>query len=126
MRVLIVEDDPIARKIISLYLIQGGHEVVEAENGLEALEKVGTTSVDLIITDLNMPYMDGIELIKYLKENPTYQKIPVILISTEAGDREKQKAIDVGAEAYLTKPLTSDLLLRTIEDLQHGKLMIWR
>ncbi len=117
MRILIVDDDSTTRKILGMYVRQKGFDVVTAENGLEALEKLATEQINLIMTDLNMPNMDGIELIKNLKASPDYADIPVMMISTEADEEEKKMAQDAGATAYLVKPVTGDVVTDNVKDI---------
>jgi len=117
MRILIVDDDSTTRKILGMYVRQKGFDVVTAENGLDALEKLATEKINLIMTDLNMPNMDGIELIKNLKASPDYADIPVMMISTEADDEEKKMAQDAGATAYLVKPVTGDVVTDNVKDI---------
>ncbi len=117
MRILIVDDDSTTRKILGMYVRQKGFDVVTAENGLDALEKLATEQINLIMTDLNMPNMDGIELIKNLKASPDYANIPVMMISTEADEEEKKMAQDAGATAYLVKPVTGDVVTDNVKDI---------
>lgn len=117
MRIMIVDDDSTTRKILGMYVRQKGFDVVTAENGLEALEKLATEQINLIMTDLNMPNMDGIELIKNLKASPEYADIPVMMISTEADEEEKKMAQEAGATAYLVKPVTGDVVTDNVKDI---------
>ncbi|RMG00377.1 MAG: response regulator [Nitrospirae bacterium] len=117
MRILIVDDDGITRKLLGLYLKGKGYEVSYAENGLDALEKLGLEEINLVLTDLNMPYMDGIELIRNMKQEPSYAGIPVMMVTTEDDDEERSKAAQAGADAYLVKPVTADDINRTVREL---------
>lgn len=117
MKILVVDDDPTTRKVLSLYLKAKGHEVVTAENGLDALEKLGTQLVNLIMTDLNMPYMDGIEFIKHVRANSDWNNIPVLMVSTEADQEEQQLAFSAGANGYLIKPVTAEMVNEKIREL---------
>lgn len=114
MRILVVDDDKTTRKLLSLFLKGKGHEVVTAENGLEAIEKVGTENVNLIVTDMNMPYMDGIELVKNLKSDPSSAQIPIIMVTTEADEEEKKKAFEAGVDDYLVKPTNAEQINASI------------
>ena len=115
MKLLIVDDDKTTRKLLSLYLKGKGYEVVPAENGLDAIEKLGTESINLIVTDMNMPYMDGIELTKILRLDSNLKNIPIIMVTTEADDDEKQKAFDAGVDDYLVKPTNADAISDSIK-----------
>jgi len=115
MKLLIVDDDKTTRKLLSLYLKGKGYEVVSAENGLDAIEKLGTESINLVVTDMNMPYMDGIELTKTLRSDSILKEIPIIMVTTEADDDEKEKAFDAGVDDYLVKPTNADAISDSIK-----------
>ncbi len=115
MKLLIVDDDKTTRKLLSLYLKGKGYEVVPAENGLDAIEKLGTESINLVVTDMNMPYMDGIELTKTLWSDTVLKDIPIIMVTTEADDDEKKKAFDAGVDDYLVKPTNADAISDSIK-----------
>lgn len=115
MKLLIVDDDKTTRKLLSLYLKGKGYEVVPAENGLDAIEKLGTESINLVVTDMNMPYMDGIELTKTLRSDSILKDIPIIMVTTEADDDEKKKAFDAGVDDYLVKPTNADAISDSIK-----------
>ncbi len=117
MKILIVDDCQTTRKLLSLYLKLKGFEVVTAENGLDAVEKLGTNSINLVLTDLNMPYMDGIELVRTLRADPATAALPVIMVTTEADQEEKDKAAAAGANGYMIKPVTADAVTHHIKDL---------
>ncbi|MCX8028102.1 MAG: response regulator [Thermodesulfovibrionales bacterium] len=114
MKILVVDDDKTTRKLLSLYLKSKGHEVVTAENGLEALEKLGTESVNLVVTDMNMPYMDGIELVKNIRNEETVSHIPIIMVTTEADEDEKKRAFEAGVDDYLVKPTNAEQINSSI------------
>lgn len=117
MKILIVDDDKTTRKLLSFYLKGSGFEVVTAENGLDALEKLGMNDINLVMTDLNMPYMDGIELVKTLKADPNLAQIPIIMVTTEADINEQNRAFAAGANAYITKPVTADIIAQKIKSI---------
>jgi len=117
MKILIVDDCQTTRKLLGLYLKSKGFEVVAAENGLDAIEKLGTNSINLVLSDLNMPYMDGIELVKALRADPGLSQMPVIMVTTEADPEEREKAITAGANGYMVKPVTADAVTHHIKDL---------
>ena len=117
MKILVVDDDRTTRKLLSLYLKGNGFDVMTAENGLDAIEKLGGGSVNLVVTDLNMPYMDGIEFTRTMKTNPDTGHIPVLMITTEDDDEERQRATDAGADGYLIKPVTSDIVALKVRQL---------
>lgn len=116
MKILIVDDDKTTLKLLSLYMKSKGYSVVTAENGFDAFEKIAKEGdINFILTDLNMPYMDGIEFIKNLKSNQMLRNIPVVMITTEADEYEKKKAFDAGADDYLTKPTTAEQVANSIK-----------
>ena len=115
MKILLVDDCKTTRKILGHYLKTRGFSVVFAENGLDALEKLGTDSVNLVMTDLNMPYMDGMELIKTLRADPAWIDLPILMVTTENDEEERQKAFSNGANGYLVKPVTADAIAENIK-----------
>jgi len=117
MKILVVDDCQTTRKILGLYLKSKGFDVVAAENGLDAIEKLASHDVNLIMSDLNMPYMDGIELVKNLKADPNLSHIPILMVTTEADPEEKQKAMDAGASAYLVKPVSAETVSINIKEI---------
>lgn len=117
MKILIVDDDKTTRKLLTLYLKSKGFEVVAAENGLEALEKLGTENINLIVSDMNMPYMDGIEFTKTVKNDPNFKNIPIIMLTTEADEDEVKKAYDAGVDDYLVKPTNAEQISGRIKKI---------
>jgi len=109
---LVVDDSRMVRKIISVSL---RHEkrikLYEAASGLEALDKLIEADFDLIFTDINMPNMDGLEFIKRCKEDEMFQHIPIIVITTEDGVEDRERALHLGATGYVTKPLNRDSII---------------
>ena len=102
--ILVVDDSSTIRKFVAVSLSLQGFEVVTACDGMDALEKLPGRRFDLIITDLNMPKMDGFELIKALRENPEYQDIPVIILTSLPEERHMDTGFGVGATSFLMKP----------------------
>jgi two-component system chemotaxis response regulator CheY len=102
--ILIADDSPTIRKFVAFSLTMHGFEVIPACDGMEALEKLPAYKIDLVITDLNMPNMDGFELIKSIRGNEEYKNIPIIILSSLSGDEEIEKGIKCGANSYLIKP----------------------
>ena len=104
-RILITEDSPTMRSLlVSTIEALEGFEILEASSGFDALRLLPRGKVDLIITDINMPDINGLELISYVKKNPHYQNIPLFIISTERSERDREKGLALGADEYLTKP----------------------
>jgi two-component system chemotaxis response regulator CheY len=109
--VLIVEDSKAIRSMMRVSLEEtGGYFFVEAGNGFEALRALPTRRFDLIITDINMPDINGLELISYVKSNEAYRTIPLIIVSTEKSDEDKKRGMALGAVGYVVKPFTKQEL----------------
>ena len=117
MKIMIVDDCSTTRKLLGHYLKTRGYTVVYAENGLDALEKIGPELVNLVMTDLNMPYMDGMELIKTLQADPVLSEIPVLMVTTENDDEERTRALSYGASGYVVKPIMGDELADNIKSI---------
>ena len=113
-RVLIVDDSVSMRQMVGFTLRQGGFEVVEAGHGQEALDKLAGASVDLIITDLNMPVMDGITLIRNLRALPAMKTKPILMLTTEGLAAKKEQGKAAGATGWIVKPFDPDKLLATL------------
>jgi len=110
-KILIAEDSPSMRSlIVSTISALGDYEVVEAANGFEALRVLPREKVDLVITDINMPDINGLELVNFIKQNPNYQNTPLFIISTEGSDRDREKGLALGVDAYLVKPFSPEAL----------------
>jgi len=104
-KILIAEDSPTMRAlIVSTIAAMGEFETVEAANGFEALRILPREKVDLIITDINMPDINGLELISFIRNNENYRTTPLFIISTEGSERDREKGLALGANAYLVKP----------------------
>jgi two-component system chemotaxis response regulator CheY len=92
-------------------------KVTEAESGFEALRQLPRESYDLIVTDINMPDINGLELVSFVKSNTVYQSIPLVIVSTEGSERDRDKGVGLGADAYLVKPFEPDELKNIVRDL---------
>lgn len=117
MKIMIVDDCQTTRKLLGHYLKSRGYSVVFAENGLDALEKLGVDTVNLVMTDLNMPYMDGMELIKTLRSDPGLSEIPILMVTTENDEAERARAFDNGANGYVVKPVSGDAIAQNIKNI---------
>jgi two-component system, chemotaxis family, chemotaxis protein CheY len=114
-KILITEDSPAMRSFLSAAIESiDGYEVVEAANGFDALRLLPREKVDLIITDINMPDINGLELISYIRNNPNYRSIPLFIISTEGSDRDRERGLALGANEYIVKPFHPDQLQKLI------------
>ena len=113
--ILIVEDSITMRQLIIFALKRLKEiKVTEASDGMEALRKLSEQSFDMVIADINMPVMDGLKLVLHIRSNLNYRHIPVIIITTEGAEEDKQRAIALGADAYLTKPIQTQKLLEIV------------
>ena len=112
--ILVVDDCRTTRKIVSLYLNNAGYKTIAAANGVEAIEKLVSSEVDIIISDLNMPQMDGAGLVEWVRSNPSYRDIPFIILTTENDNLRKSDLIQKGASAFLTKPITKENLVEEV------------
>ena len=115
-KILIVEDHPDSRDLLALLLRERGHTVYTAEDGREGLKFISLDKPDLIITDLNMPHLDGIEMIKALREQMECKELPVIVVTAHGSGKIRQ-AIEVGASEAIYKPIDCDLLFSAIDRL---------
>jgi two-component system, chemotaxis family, chemotaxis protein CheY len=120
--VLVVEDSKAIRSMIRVSLEEAGvFFAVEAGNGFEALKTLPTRRFDLIITDINMPDINGLELIGYVKSNPTYRDIPLIIVSTEKSEADKKRGMALGAAGYVVKPFRKEDLMAMVTKVLGGK-----
>jgi two-component system chemotaxis response regulator CheY len=120
--VLIVEDSKAIRSMIRVSLEEaGGFFAIEAGNGFEALKTLPTRRFDLIITDINMPDINGLELIGFVKSNPEYKDIPLVIVSTEKSDEDKKRGLALGAASYVVKPFTKAELMTVVKSVLEGK-----
>ena len=111
--ILVVDDADFIRKLVSIILTLEGYTVLEAGNGKEALDILAKTWVDMIITDLNMPVMDGIELVSAMRSEPAYKHIPVVMLTSEFLEFRKQQAFEAGINEWVPKPY----ITRKLRDL---------
>jgi two-component system chemotaxis response regulator CheY len=113
-RIMVVDDSGMTRKMLSLSLSREGFAVEMAENGMEALEKLFKDRYDLVITDMNMPQMDGMELLRHLRNDSQYRSVPVVVLSSNSTPEEIQRAMKAGANFYLIKPTDSAKLIECV------------
>lgn len=113
--ILIVDDSASMRQLVTFALKDGGYGVVEAVNGKDALEKLNGAKVEMVITDLNMPEMDGIEFIKHFRTLPGYKFTPIVMLTTESQESKKQEGRQAGASGWIVKPFTVEQLIGVIK-----------
>jgi len=118
MKILVVEDSASMRSYVTT-IIEGDAdlEIVEASTGFEALKTLPHHKFDAIVTDINMPDINGLELVSFLKNHPVYKAIPIMIISTESADADRQRAAALGAEAYVCKPFEASELMEKLRRL---------
>ena len=117
-KVLVIDDSNTIRRSAEIFLRQGGHEVLLAEDGFDALSKVNDHDPELIFCDILMPRLDGYQTCAIIKRNPKFTHVPVIMLSSKDGLFDKARGRMVGSEDYLTKPFTKEQLLRAVESFR--------
>ena len=118
LNVLVVEDSPPMRKMIVFALSRVKTlAVVEADDGVDALRRLAGTKYDLIITDINMPILDGLKLVKRLRADESYMHVPIIIITTEGAAEDRQRALALGANAYITKPIQAPQVIKLVKEI---------
>ena len=116
-KILIVDDSVSIRKSVSFVLSNEGFEVIEAEDGLDGLKKAESQQCSLVITDINMPNMNGIDLIKSLRQSVAYKFTPIIALTTESQDDKMQEGKAAGATGWIVKPFTSEKLVAIVNKI---------
>ncbi|WP_144372792.1 response regulator [Vogesella urethralis] len=115
--ILIVDDSASLRQVVKIALMDAGYDVIEAGNGQEGLQRLDGRKIHLIVSDVNMPIMDGITFLKNVKQHPSYKFTPVIMLTTETGDDKKKAGQEAGAKAWVVKPFQPPILLAAISKL---------
>ncbi len=112
--ILVADDSPTIRKFVTISLKMNGYEILSASDGMEALELLPQKPIDLVITDLNMPNVDGFELIRTIRENIDYRDVPIIILSSLDKKEDIDRGLKYGADSYLIKPFNQKLVLYEI------------
>jgi two-component system, chemotaxis family, chemotaxis protein CheY len=116
--VLIVEDSPTMRQLIAFALKRiRGVRIVEASDGVDGLKKLSSERFDLILTDINMPIMDGLKLVSLVRNDANYKTIPIVVITTEGAQEDRERALALGANDYITKPIQPTKILEVARNL---------
>jgi two-component system chemotaxis response regulator CheY len=117
-KALVVEDSPTMRQLIvfALRRLRSLH-VTEADDGVDALKKLQADTFDILITDINMPMMDGLKLVSLVRNNEAHKDIPIVIITTEGAQEDRQRALALGANAYITKPIQAPQIIDTVKGL---------
>jgi len=113
--ILAVDDSPSMRKMVSFTLTGAGYKVVEAVDGMDALEKAEAQHIDLVLADQNMPRLDGIGLTRRLREHPRFKGTPILILTTESSDQMKQAGRAAGATGWLVKPFDPNRLIEILQ-----------
>lgn len=117
-RVLVVEDSPTMRQLIVFALKRIRNiQIEEAGDGVGGLKKLSAQSFDLVVTDLNMPIMDGLKLVSLIRSDPQYKDLPVIVITTEGASEDRERALALGANEYITKPIQTARILEVAKKM---------
>jgi two-component system chemotaxis response regulator CheY len=117
LRALVVDDSPTMRGFVVAALESHGFEVTSAKSGFEALKILPKDRFDLIVTDVNMPDINGLELVRYVRGSNVHNKIPLIIISTDGRERDRERGMHLGATAYLVKPFKPEELLSLVKEV---------
>lgn len=113
--ILIVDDSRTVRNLVAFIMKKEGFKVTQAEDGIDGLEKLySATSVDLIISDINMPRMDGFTFIKTVREQDAYKDLPIVVLSTEGQEQDIQQGIQLGANMYMVKPAQPEKMVKNV------------
>jgi two-component system, chemotaxis family, chemotaxis protein CheY len=115
---LVVEDSPMMRQLLVFALSRVKHlRVTEADDGVDGLRKLAAGKFDIILTDINMPIMDGLKLVKRVRSDPTHKDTPIIVITTEGSQEDRQRAMQLGANVYITKPIQAPQVIAKVKEL---------
>ena len=115
---LVVEDSPMMRQLLVFAMSRiKNMGIVEADDGVDALKKLASTKFDIIVTDINMPIMDGLKLVKRIRSDPVYKEVPIVIITTEGAGEDRQRALQLGANSYITKPIQAPQVISTVKEL---------
>jgi len=115
---LVVEDSPTMRQLIVFALRRlQSLKVIEADDGVDALKKLQVQKFNILITDINMPIMDGLKLVSLVRKDETHKDIPIVIITTEGAAEDRQRALALGANAYITKPIQAPQVINTVKEL---------
>ena len=115
---LVVEDSPTMRQLICFALRRVREvTVVEANDGVDGLKKLSQHHVDILLTDINMPIMDGLKLVSMVRKDNNYKELPIIIITTEGSPEDRQRALALGANAYITKPIQAPQVISQVKSL---------
>jgi two-component system chemotaxis response regulator CheY len=115
---LVVEDSPMMRQLLVFALSRVKQiRVTEADDGVDGLRKLAGGKFDIVLTDINMPIMDGLKLVKRVRMDPVHKDVPIVIITTESAEEDRQRALALGANAYITKPIQAPQVIAKVKEL---------
>jgi two-component system chemotaxis response regulator CheY len=115
---LVVEDSQMMRQLLVFALSRIKQlKVTEADDGVDGLKKLAQSRFDIIVTDINMPIMDGLKLVKRVRTDPIHKDVPIVIITTESAEEDRQRALSLGANAYITKPIQAPQVIAKVKEL---------
>ena len=118
LNALVVEDSPMMRQLLVFALSRVKQlRVTEADDGVDGLRKLAAGGFDIILTDINMPIMDGLKLVKRVRTDPAHKDVPIVIITTESAEEDRQRAMSLGANAYITKPIQAPQVIAKVKEL---------
>ena len=118
--ILIVDDSKTVRNLVAFIMKKEGFKVTVAEEGLDGLEKLYSSTYDLVISDVNMPRMDGFTFVRTVREQETYRDLPIVILSTEGQEHDIQEGLSLGANLYMVKPAQPDTMVKNVKMLIGG------
>jgi two-component system chemotaxis response regulator CheY len=117
---LIVEDSPMMRQLLVFALSRIKNlSITEADDGVDALKKLAQGRFDIILADINMPIMDGLKLVKRIRTDSVHKDVPIIIVTTEGAEEDRQRALALGANSYITKPIQAPQVIAEVKQLLH-------
>lgn len=118
LHALVVEDSPTMRQLIVFALSRiRSLKVIEADDGVDALKKLAQRRYDVMVTDINMPMMDGLKLVSMVRKDENHREMPIVIITTEGAQEDRQRALSLGANAYITKPIQAPQVIQKVKEL---------
>jgi two-component system chemotaxis response regulator CheY len=116
--VLVVEDSPMMRQLIVMALSRvKSLKITEADDGVDGLRKLAAQKFDIILSDINMPIMDGLKLVRRVRTDPVHKDVPIVIITTEGAAEDRKRAMELGANAYITKPIQATQVIGKVKEL---------
>ena len=118
LHALVVEDSPMMRQLLVFALARvPGLRIAEADDGVDALRKLAGQRFDIILTDINMPIMDGLKLVRRVRADAAHKDVPIVIVTTESAEEDRKRAMALGANAYVTKPIQAPRILEVVREL---------